>query len=476
MNGRRVNEVAEESLALAGLDRGLAASWPTGLVAHGVRHDSRSVLPGDVFCCCRGDRSDGHRYAASAVKSGAVALVVDHPTGAGVPELVVPDVHRYLPFLAAEFWSHPANDVAVIGVTGTNGKTTTCHLVAEIARHAGQNAEVIGTLSGNRTTPESTDLQERLAGFRTDGVELVAMEVSSHALVQGRVDAMRFRVGAFTNLTPDHLDYHVTMDEYFRAKSMLFEPERIDVAVIDVDTEPGRRLAARTEVAVRPVSLDEAGPIHVVVDRGSFSWRGRRVEVPLGGRFNLRNALLAAEIAVAAGMESDEVVDALAVARPVPGRFERVDAGQQFQLVVDYAHTPDGLEKLLATAREVTRGRVIVVFGCGGDRDTAKRPLMGAVAERGADLVVVTSDNPRSEDPTAIIADVLAGMRCRPAVVEPDRLAAIAAAVDLAEAGDTVLLAGKGHESTQEIAGRFLPFDDVVVATGLLGVGSENRS
>jgi UDP-N-acetylmuramoyl-L-alanyl-D-glutamate--2,6-diaminopimelate ligase len=329
---------------------------------------------------------------------------------------------------------------------------------------------MIGTLTGARTTPESSELQALLASMVVEGKQAVAMEVSSHALAQHRVDATRFAVAVFTNLSRDHLDFHASMEEYFEVKARLFEPDRSSVGVVNVDDPHGRLLVEAARIPMHPFSLDDAVDLEVGAASSTFRWQGEAVRLPLGGRFNVSNALAAATAARLLDVPAATIAAGLSSAAPVAGRFEPVDAGQPFRVVVDYAHTPDGLEQLLAAAREVAgSGRVIVVFGAGGDRDRTKRPAMGAIAARLADRVVVTSDNPRSEEPRAIIDEIVAGAGDRTRiVVEPDRRVAIDLALDGAAAGDVVVVAGKGHETTQTIGARVLEFDDrVVVREGL---------
>jgi UDP-N-acetylmuramoyl-L-alanyl-D-glutamate--2,6-diaminopimelate ligase len=365
--------------------------------------------------------------------------------------------------VAASFFDHPARSMTMVGVTGTNGKTTVTHLVRSILEHDGRSAATIGTLDGERTTPEAPALQRRLAELRASGHQAVAMEVSSHALSQHRADGIVFDVAAFTNLSRDHLDHHGTMEEYFAAKTQLFEPRRCRSAVINVDDPWGARLAGSAPgTTVVPVRRGDARDIELSVGRSSFRWRGRRVTVPLTGVFNVDNALLAATVCSTLGVDEDAVVGGLAGADPVPGRMEVVTAGPPVTVFVDYAHTPAGLDAVLATARELAgRGRVICLFGCGGDRDRGKRPEMGAVAARRADRVVLTSDNPRNEDPGAIIDDVLAGLGdAVDRVVEVDRSRAITAAIASASPGDVVVIAGKGHETTQTTGSLTRPFDD----------------
>lgn len=458
---------------------------PAGVDVDDVVFDSRRVGPGALFCCVPGAITDGHDHAPAAVRAGAVALLCERGLDLGVPEVRVVSVREAMARVAARFHGEPSHHMTVVGVTGTNGKTTVTHMLRSILESAGRATEVIGTLSGARTTPESPDLQAKLAEFRRRSVRAVAMEVSSHALDQHRVDATFFRAGVFTNLSHDHLDYHGTMERYFAAKAALFEPDRVGVAVVNRSDPWGRSLLQRLEGAGAPeaVSFSSADAEHVEVSltRSRFTWRGERLEVPLGGQVNVMNALAAATTAVALGIDTGPVVSGLASVPPVPGRMEVVDAGQPFDLIVDYAHTPDGLERLLAAGRAARpSGRVGVVFGCGGERDAAKRPLMGEVAARLADLVVVTNDNPRHEDPLAIIDQVRSGVDAANGsaerVIEPDRRAAITRAVAWAGPGDVVVVAGKGHETGQQIGDEILPFDDRVVAREAIEAAAGARS
>ena len=439
-----------------------------------VVHDTRDPMEGALFACVRGATVDGHTLAERAVDAGAVALLVDHALDIDVPQIVVDDTRRAMSTLASACHGDPSSSLTVVGVTGTNGKTTSTHLLANIMRAAGRPVEVIGTLSGARTTPEAPDLQRRLARIRDDGGDVVAMEVSSHAIDQHRVDDVHFRVAAFTNLTRDHLDWHGTMEAYFASKARLFDADRADLAVIDVDGPYGRLLADTVTIPVATCSLDEIDSIELGPDVSACTWRGRRVHLPLGGRFNLSNAILAAHVASELGVDDATIVEGLALPLVVPGRFEAVHAGQPFPIIVDYAHTPDGLEKVLAAASELVApspgARVLVVFGCGGDRDPSKRPQMGQAAAAGADVVVLTSDNSRSESTSDIMGAVLEGIdrlhprRAALVVAEPDRRAAIGTALAEARPGDIVVIAGKGHETTQTIGERTTEFDDRVVA------------
>ncbi len=435
-----------------------------------VVHDTRAVVPGALFCCVPGTQVDGHDLAPDAVALGAAALLVERPVAAGVPELRVASVRDALGPVAAAFWDHPSAALSVIGVTGTSGKTTTTHLLAGITEAHGWPTTIIGTLSGPRTTPEAPELQALLAAERDRGQAAVAMEVSSHALALGRVRATRFAVAVFTNLSHDHLDFHRDLDDYFEAKAALFTPGYADAAVVNLDDERGRQLAERAHVPTIGYSLADATDLEVGSTRSRFRWRGVAIELPLGGRFNVSNALAAASAAARLGIAEATIAAGLAGAPAVPGRFEAVDEGQPFAVLVDYAHKPGALAGALEAARDAASGgRVILVFGAGGDRDVSKRPEMGEVAARLADRVLLTSDNPRGEDPLAIIDAIRAGMPASPrCTVEPDRAAAIAMAIDDAAPGDVVLIAGKGHEAVQIIGDRTLPFDDRAVARGAL--------
>jgi UDP-N-acetylmuramoyl-L-alanyl-D-glutamate--2,6-diaminopimelate ligase len=444
---------------------------PETLVS-GITHDSRQVRTGTLFCCVRGDSADGHQFAADAVAAGATALLVDHQLDLDVAQLVVDDVRRDIGWVAAAVLGHPSQALRAVGVTGTNGKTTTTHLLAGIFDAAGLPCELIGTLSGTRTTPEAPDLQRILADAVTHGRRAAAVEVSSHALTYHRVDGTRFAAGVFTNLGRDHLDVHGTVERYFAAKARLFTAELCDVGVVNLDDVHGRLLADSSEIRLVGYSTDELTDVVVSADRHSYVWRGTRIEVPIGGWFNVSNSLAAATTADVLGIERAAIADGLGNAPLVAGRFEAVDAGQQFSVIVDYAHTPDGLRVALDAARHAAAGkRVIVVFGCGGDRDRDKRPEMGEAAASLADLVIVTSDNPRSEPPEGIVASIIGGVpeeyRRRVTSIV-DRQSAIAEALGAAAPGDVVLIAGKGHETTQTIGTEVLPFDDRAVARTLL--------
>ncbi|MCU1401413.1 MAG: murE [Acidimicrobiales bacterium] len=444
----------------------------------GVAFDSRDVRAGAMFFCVRGEHSDGHAFADAAVAAGASVLVVDHRLTLSVPsttaptQVVVEDTRVAMGPLSASFFGHPAAAMDVVGITGTNGKTTTAHILSSALNALGRQTGVIGTLSGAHTTPEAPELQARLAEFRDAGCTAVAMEVSSHALALDRVGGAHFRVGVFTNLGRDHLDLHTTQEQYFAAKARLFEAELTEVGVVNVDDVHGRLLADSASIPIVAFSVQDAADIEVGPFDLSYMWRDVRIRIGLGGRFNVSNTLAAATTLLTLGFAPDEIAAAIATTPPVRGRFEPVDAGQPFVVVVDYAHTPDALGLVLAAAHEIGRDhRVVVVFGCGGDRDRDKRPEMGRAAATAADLIVVTSDNPRSEDPSRIINDIIEGVpadyRGRIAV-EPDRHQAIQVALRAAGPGDVVVIAGKGHETTQTFASTVEPFDDAAVARDVL--------
>src|SRR5215213_8724971 len=439
----------------------------------GLAYSSQSVTPGALFFCVPGFKSDGHDFAPDAVRRGAVALVCERPLALGVPEVIVEDVRAAMGPAAARFYGDPTAELDVVGITGTNGKTTTAFLVRHLLEAAGRQTGLLGTVKRvvggveeqvERTTPEAIDLQATFRRMLDGGDRAVAMEVSSHALELGRVAGIRFACRVFTNLTQDHLDFHETMEAYFAAKRRLFEEPGL--SVVNVDDEYGRRIAAEIDAVTFGIEHDadyRARDIEFDVMGSSFLLESPdgelRIESPLPGLFNVQNVLGAVAAVRSLGID-DISLDGFG---RVPGRFEAVDEGQDFGVLVDYAHTPDSLENVLRAAREVTRGRLHVIFGAGGDRDRAKRPLMGRAAADLADRVIVTSDNPRSEDPEAIVDQVMEGAPAAERIV--DRRAAIARALETAEPGDVVVIAGKGHEQGQEFEnGRKEPFDDRDVA------------
>lgn len=456
-----------------------------------VTHDSRAAAPGVLFACRPGAVADGHDFAADAVARGAAALLVERPLELAVPQLQVDSVADRMGAVAAAVHGDPTAQLDVVGVTGTNGKTTCATLLEGVLSAAGARTGLIGTVTtriaghevpGVRTTPEATDLQRLFRRMRDRDVTAVAMEVSSHGLALGRVNGTRFAVAVFTNLTHDHLDFHHTMDAYYDAKARLFTPACARVGVVDVDDRWGRRLAREAPIPVTTVSLRADADADVVVTRivpaadGSavkvrIDGHSHELEIGLPGRFNVANAVLVLTAARRLGIAFDDAAAALRMPWSVPGRMERIDEGQPFTVLVDYAHTPDSLTRVLETTREIVDGRVLVTVGCGGERDQAKRPAMGAAAVAGADQVVFTSDNPRGEDPAAILAAIVAGARSATGgqwSVEPDRRAAIAQVLTAARPGDAVVIAGKGHETGQQLADRTIDFDDRAVARDLL--------
>lgn len=468
----------------------LESTADPALPVESLCYDSRLARPGCVFFALRGVRTDGSEFAAQAAGKGAVAIVSEAaPAACAHPAVQVADARRAMAEMASAFYGKPAARLGVAGVTGTNGKTTTAFLVKHLLDADHRRCGLIGTVKyvlgdeeipAPRTTPESVDLQEMLARIADAGSKAVAMEVSSHALAQHRTAGIEFDAAVFTNLTQDHLDYHKTMEEYFEAKALLFEglagqKKKKGRAIINADDRYAHRLISRfgKKLAIltygQGVGADfRATDIRFDASGSTFHLeaRGRKylVRSPLIGTFNIYNVLAALATVSAMGMELRAAVAALAGAPQVPGRLERIAARRNFQVFVDYAHTDDALRNALRTLRELNPARLVVVFGCGGDRDRAKRPLMGAAAEELADWTVLTSDNPRSEDPLRILADIEAGLRRKNYETIPDRNEAIQAAVQAAGAGDIILIAGKGHEAYQEFADRKVPFDDVATA------------
>ena len=446
-------------------------------------YDSREVPAGSLFFCLRGEHLDGHGFAGAAVAAGAAALVVDHPVDVDAPQVLVRSVREAIGPMSAAVFGRPADAMTVVGMTGTNGKTTTTYLLESVFGAAGWVSGVIGTTGMRiaaaaeplaRTTPEAPDLQRVLARMRGAGVNAVAMEISSHALAQRRTDGLVVDAALFTNLSQDHLDFHPSMEAYFEAKRRLFTPSHARRALVNADDPWGRRLLADPTIATTTFAVGtdadlRATEVEVGRDGVAFHVDGLEVRSPLRGGFNVHNCLGVIAVARAVGLDDAAVVEGIGNLRVVPGRMEPIDAGQRFTVVVDYAHTPDSIHSVLRGARPLADGQVIVVFGCGGDRDRAKRSSMGRAASDGADLVIVTSDNPRSEDPQQIIDEIVSGIPSQAAViVEPDRRAAIGRAIDVAAPGDVVVIAGKGHETTQEIGDEVLPFDDRVVARAAL--------
>jgi UDP-N-acetylmuramoyl-L-alanyl-D-glutamate--2,6-diaminopimelate ligase len=466
------------------IERVIAALAPVDVVGRApveiadLAYDARSVTAGSLFFCVPGSTADGHDFAPEAVANGAVALVVERPLELDVPQVVVTEARRAMGVAADEFFKRPTERLQVAGVTGTNGKTTSAFLLYSILAAAGRRPGLLGTIESRvggerrpalRTTPEAIDLQRSFREMLDGGDRSCAMEATSHGSELGRLDRVRFSALVFTNLTQDHLDFHGTIERYFGAKRRLFTEARPPAAV-NLGDPYGRRLAEELQgqqrlltfgfaddAELRPEGLD-LGP------RGArFTAGGLEIDTRLRGRFNVENVLGAVAAARLLALPDEAIVRGVKELRGVPGRFEAVDEGQPFAVLVDYAHTPDSLENVLRTARDLTRGRLICVFGCGGDRDRGKRPQMGRIASELADVALVTSDNPRSEEPDTIIGEIVAGA-VGEVEVEPDRREAIARAIELAEEGDVVVIAGKGHEQGQQFADRTLPFDDRDVA------------
>lgn len=463
-----------------------------------ITADSRSAEPGSAFICIRGFATDGHLYAADAVAKGAVAVIRQDESAlpalpSGTASAVVPDSRKAAAIIANAFYGHPSRDLHVVGVTGTNGKTTTVYLVDSILSTAGRATGIIttlerrigdNTLPTDRTTPDALELQSLLRQMADAGVTDVAMEISSHALELSRTTGTKFDVAVFTNLSQDHLDFHADIDEYFRSKLLLFtdyadaaRPEKQLRGVVNTDDPYGREIARQARCPVITYGLSDDADVrarNIKLRRDGtdleldVSGDTAAVALRLVGLFNVYNALAAAACAAALGTELDAIEEGLRTASAPRGRFERVDEGQPFGVVVDYAHTPDGLRNVLRAARELGPKRLLVIFGCGGDRDRSKRPLMARVAEELADVVIVTSDNPRSETPEAIIAEIVAGFREKDFVVEPDRRAAIRRGIEMCRPDDLLLIAGKGHETYQIFADRTIHFDDREVAAEFL--------
>ncbi len=449
---------------------------------HGISMDSRRVHVGDLYACVPGFKADGHDFAEGALAAGAVALVVERFLPLAAPQIKVASVRQALGPLAARIYDDPSRSLEVVGVTGTNGKTTITHLIEKIGTKQGRKVGLIGTLGariagreipGERTTPEAIEMQKLLWEMVEDGVSLAVMEVSSHALDLGRVKGIEFDAGIFSNLTQDHLDYHKSMEEYLSAKARLFSElkgvKQPKIAVLNADDQafPALRQASAAPVVSYSIKKPadyrahevEAGA-HGVKFSVEFRGKLQPVNYRTPGFFSVYNALAAFAWGVERGYEPELVAEALAEIPGIPGRFESITLGQPFQVIVDYAHTPDGLENVLRTAREFTQGRLISVFGCGGDRDKAKRPIMGRVSSELSDFSVVTSDNPRTENPEQIIREILSGVKGEQYTVESERRQAIKKACRQAQPGDTVLIAGKGHETYQIIGTEVNPFDD----------------
>ena len=483
--------------ALAEIIKGIevqASSGNSQVIVRGMSMDSRRVQPGDLFACVPGFKVDGHDFAVNAIASGAVALVVDRFLPLNVPQVKVSNVRQVTGPLAATVYDHPSEQLELVGVTGTNGKTTITYLIEKIGTKHGKKVGLIGTLGsridgreilGERTTPEAIEVQKLLGDMVAEGVSLAVMEVSSHAMDLGRVSGCEFDAGVFTNLTQDHLDYHKTMADYLDAKSSLFSnlvgKKQPKISILNGDDSSFNMLSQASAAPVVSYGIDNevdyrAENVEVTSEGVRFVVRYREgiqdIQYSTPGVFSVYNALAAFAWGVERGYNRGSVAEALAEIPGVPGRFESIRFGQPFQVIVDYAHTPNGLENVVRTARGFTKGRLITVFGCGGDRDRGKRPLMGEAASEWSDFVIVTSDNPRTEDPDQIIKEVLIGISGVDHVALRDRREAIWSACRMAKPGDSILIAGKGHETYQIFGTEAHPFDDrEVVREALRGLG-----
>lgn len=472
----------------------LAKATPHTLIGEDVevnelRYNSRKVEKGDVFCCVVGTFADGHKYAAQAVEAGAAALVVERQLDLDVPQVLVENTRIAMAEMAAAYYGNPADEMVMIGITGTNGKTSTSYMLKSIAERMGKKVGLIGTIRNmigdiiidtERTTPESVDLQRILRQMKDENVDVVIMEVSSHSLDQKRVHGISYDVGCFTNLTQDHLDYHKTFENYFAAKKLMFA--QCEKAVINLDDSYAADMVAGVDIPMLTVGVREQADVTAseidITTRGvqfDFNYRNvtSRFNVPIPGLFSVFNAMSAAGIALTLGWTLDSIKYGLEHMVSVSGRLEPLPTGKnEFTVLLDYAHTPDALENLLKTVRGFATGRVVTLFGCGGDRDHAKRPIMGEIAGRFSDFAIVTSDNPRSEDPMEIIANVEDGVKksgCEYVVIE-NRRDAIEYALKNANKNDVIILAGKGHENYQEINGGKQPFDEKEIVAEILGL------
>lgn len=463
----------------------------TSAEVKGIAYDSRDVAEGFIFVCIKGYKTDGHNYISEAVKRGALVLIVGESVEVpkGITIIKTSDTRDALAKVSSAYFGYPSRSMKLIGVTGTNGKTTTTYLIKSILDKKGFKTALLGTISNiigdrvvdaKRTTPESYDLQQMFCDMRDEGTDYCIMEVSSHSLELKRVAGCNFNVGIFTNLTRDHLDFHVTFENYFNAKMKLFDQSRI--AAINMDDEYGREILSRVKIPVITYSEKANGDVRAINveitsknSKFTLMYKDDKVQIslPLPGRFNVYNALAAASACIKEGLSLKDIKAGLESVSGIPGRSEVIDSGRGFTIIIDYAHTPDGLENILNTVREYVKGRIITVFGCGGDRDKTKRPIMGEVAGRLSDICIVTSDNPRSEDPVSIIDDIIPGIK-KTGInykVMPDRRDAIHAAMSTAMANDLVVIAGKGHETYQILKDKTIHFDEREIVKELLEKG-----
>ncbi|MDG1845812.1 MAG: UDP-N-acetylmuramoyl-L-alanyl-D-glutamate--2,6-diaminopimelate ligase [Acidimicrobiales bacterium] len=442
-----------------------------GIEITALSFDSRTVKSGDLFFCISGEHHDGHDFAPMAAAAGAAAFVVERRLEIPNLQIIVPNVREAMGYISCAYFEFPSNEITVIGITGTNGKTTTTELINGILNLSGRPSEAIGTLTGELTTPEAPNLQSQIRAMVNSGVSAVVMEVSSHALSQHRTTGIEFDIGVFTNLTQDHLDYHMNLEEYFETKCMLFAAGKSKSAIVNIDDYYGSQLAERTTIPTVEISLRDIKIIEERFSGTTIIWNGKKANLQLSGRFNIDNVLLAASTCQLLGIGEKEIIHGLEAADPIPGRFEVVSIGGESPIViVDYSHTPAGIENVLKSVRYINpKVAVSVVFGCGGERDSLKRPEMAKLAERYADRVILTSDNPRNEDPEKIISETMSGFRNPTAViVEADRKAAIETAITNSPINGVVVVAGKGDEAVQEIDGKREPFDDRIVAREVL--------
>lgn len=464
MNKRLIAPIGLQELCeKAGIE--FPESNESKVAVSGISQHSGQVAPGDIFCCVKGERHDGHDYASQALRQGAVALLCERPLGSDAPEVLVADVRKSMAHAAAALHGHPSRKTDVIGITGTNGKTTVAAMLAGILKAAERPVRTLGTLAGSLTTPDALSLQADLAAAATTG-EAVVMEVSSHGLLQQRVEAVSFRACVFTNLSQDHLDYHLTMEDYFRVKQSLFTPDRTRCAVVNTDTAYGRRLAEEmdADISLLTCSRSDAEAAERSMSQNRFVWQGRNMGLKLLGNLAAENAVTAATAARELGVALDDIASGLAAVPQVPGRFEVVRS-EPSAVVVDFAHTPEALLLTLQSCADLAPAAdIVLVFGCGGDRDETKRIQMGEAADKAASRIILTNDNPRSESPEKIAEQIAAGISGTPFTIELDRRSAIRQALEVAKPGDIVLIAGKGHEQTQQIGEKVLPFDDRSVA------------
>jgi len=493
----RVKNMGIKLEELAGAASGARLIGRGDIIISGIEYDSRRIKPGMLFIAVPGFKLDGSRFIPEAIKNGATAVMAAAEIDVPIPVIVVDNLRKAMSDVAAHYYDYPGKALTVVGITGTNGKSTSVYLIKNILKSAGLKTGMVnslvydtggGSYKAERTTPEAVDLQRMLAEMRQSGCSHAVIEVSSHALVLSRVENIDFKAGLYTNFSRDHLDFHETMEEYLRAKKLLLEKLSGPDQSVAVNVDVKEFASFIPEISCRVVTYSGAGSEAEVQVRREELYPDRsifRLVTPAGdspvtfrlpGRYNLTNAAAAAAAGVGAGIDIEHIVAGLEDASPVPGRFEPVDRGQPFAVILDYAHTPDAVERLCRSAREITGGRLITLFGCGGDRDRGKRPLMGEAASELSDFVVVTSDNPRTEDPNKIIEDILPGIKNDGYMVIPDRRQAIREAVGRAEAGDTILIAGKGNEDYQEIGTTRYPFEDrieIVEALKQLGYKKE---